>query len=71
MAFAVVVYFTGGLPIAIFNCHLNQIADQNKQALGVSEETQSDGEDEHRIFFICSFEHNGLLSVCFLESLVH
>ncbi len=29
-------YFTGGLPIAIFNCHLNQIADQNKQALGVS-----------------------------------
>ncbi len=71
MAFAVVAYFTGGLPIAIFNCHLNQIADQNKQAFGVSEETQSDGEDEHRIFFICRFEHNGLLNVCFLESLVH
>lgn len=71
MAFAVVAYFTGGLPIAIFNCHLNQIADQNKQALGVSEETQSDGEDEHRIFFIRGFQHNGPPSGCFLASLLH
>lgn len=47
-------YFTGGLPIAIFNCHLNQIADQNEQVLSVSEEKCSDGEDERRIFFICS-----------------
>jgi len=71
MAFAVVAYFTGGLPIAIFNCHLNQIADQNKQAFGVSEETQSDGEDEHWIFFICSFNTMGLPSVCFVGSLIH
>lgn len=48
-------YFTGGLPIAIFNCHLNQIADQNEQVFCISEEKYSDGEDEHRIFFISTF----------------
>lgn len=71
MAFAVVAYFTGGLPIAIFNCHLNQIADQNKQAFGVSEETQSDGEDEHRIFFIYSLNTMAYWVDAFLGSLVH
>lgn len=58
MAFAVVAYFTGGLPIAIFNCHLNQIADQNKQAFGVSEDIQSDGKDGY--FFYLRFQHSAL-----------